>query len=106
MNINTIALICLIGVGLLVIGIGQAILKHLWANFKWHILGWKPKILDAKTVDATVAECSGSFASSLEKHMNEELGIVITGDPNGMRASVESYTRSVIERYIENFVRR
>jgi hypothetical protein len=102
MDLITIALIC---VALLVIGFVQIILKNLWANLKWNVLGIRPKILDAKTVDATVAECSQFFASSFEKYLKDEIGIEPTGDPNCVRASVETYTRTVIERYIENFVK-
>jgi hypothetical protein len=105
MGLNAITLISVFVLGLLVHGIGQFIIKNPWANFKWNVLGIRPKILDAKTVDATVAECSYSFASSLEKYLKEDMGIVVTAEPNPVRANVESYTSAVIERYIENFVK-
>ncbi len=66
----------------------------LWFLFRWHVLGWKPEILNEELVSRTVAKCVPSAMA--------ELGGPAVSDEQ-KRQQLERLFREVILRYAKNF---
>ena len=94
-------------IGVIVMGIVWAfiigLVHALWFNFRWHVLGWRPAILDKALVDKTVEKCAVSFVRQLAEHAEEQGGEMDEEDIEENREMMAENFRKVIELYIHEF---
>lgn len=95
-------------IGLFVLVIAMSLVlslgSKLWFLFRWHLMGWRPAILDTALVDETVEECARSAVindsrDAMELHdyeMSEE-------DKQRHYQMAATAFRKVIEIYIKKF---
>jgi hypothetical protein len=78
--------------------------SKLWFLIRWHLMGWRPAILDKALVDQCVEECSQSALDNAVRDAEEEHGYTMTeADKQSFRKTVAENFRKVIEIYIKRF---
>lgn len=91
-------------IAVVVMGIVFAVLKKLWVALAMGVLGWKPRILDEKVLGATVKECTARFIEKCGNLRPEQIEGLSADEKRMMLEDMESYTRFVIESYVENYL--
>ena len=81
-----------------------AVFRNLWIVLAMRVFGWKPRILDEKTMVLTVKECAARFFQKC-KHLREEQVECMSDDEKRMmQEDMEIYSRFVIESYVQNYL--
>jgi len=91
-------------VTVLIMGIVFAVLKSLWVGLAFRVFGWKPRILDEKQVARTVEQCTAEFFQQCHNLQEEQIAAMSDSDKRMMLEDIDTYTRFVIERYVQNYL--
>lgn len=85
----------------------KAIAARLWFEFRWHRLGWRPKILDPAVVEHTVEECATLAVETDVRDAEQQHGCRLSDAEKGQHLErVRAAFRMVIEQYVENFAKQ
>ena len=93
-------------IGLFVLVIAMSLVlslgSRLWFLFRWHLMGWRPQILDKALVDETVDECAKDAVAN-DTHDAKELHGYEMSEEDKQRhhQMVATAFRNVIEIYIK-----
>lgn len=96
----------LIGLGVTMVAASAVVYvcSSLWFYVRWHLFGWRPKILDEKVVEQTVSECTVIAVANDIRYAAEEYGYEMSEEEQDEHLKlVEKTFRQVIECYIRNF---
>ena len=82
----------------------QAIAARALFLLRWHMFGWRPKILDKELVDKCVEECADFSLNYVVKDSTENHGYTPTdAEKESYHTMAKDSYRSVIENYIAQF---
>lgn len=95
-------------IGLFVLVIAMSLVlslgSRLWFLFRWHLMGWRPQILDKALVDETVDECASSAVINDSHEAMELHHYEMSEDEKKQHYQrVSAALRLAIEIYIKKF---
>jgi hypothetical protein len=91
-------------IGVLAMSLVLSLGSRLWFLFRWHVLGWRPAILDETLLNEAVQECARDAVATDARDAKELHGYEMSEDDKERHyQTVSTAFRRVIEHYVKKF---